>query len=187
MREMKPYVYLGLFLIFCGGCGPSSPKVPVIGNDRETIVEAESTRTATIVGTHYWLAEKGDPSHLVAFPADNTVFDWRGGHGEGSPCITYRVIVEQPGTYYLWVRGKGEAGGASVIPGFDGSPISDTAGFIGFFPGQFAWLSGFQGTGKRAVIQVDSAGEHTVNFWMHEDGFRFDKFMITSDVNRIPE
>jgi hypothetical protein len=186
MHKMNKFVWLGLSLLFCGGCAPSSPDLPKIGNERDTIVEAESTRKATVVGTHYWMAEKGNPSHLVAFPSDNTVFDWRGG-GSGAPSITYRVIVEQPGTYYLWVRGQGEAGGASVIPGFDGKPISEDADFMGFFPGQFAWLNGLHSTGKRAIIQIDSAGEHTVKFWMLEDGFRFDKFMITADADRIPE
>ncbi len=186
MRKMNKFVWLGLSLLCCGGCSPSSPELPTISRERDMIVEAESTRKSTIIGTHYWLVEKDNPSHLVAFPSDNTVFDWRGG-GAGSPSITYRVMVKQPGTYYLWVRGQGEAGGASVIPGFDGKPISEDADFIGFFPHQFAWLSGFHSTGKRTVIQIDNVGEHAITFWMLEDGFRFDKFMITAVADRIPE
>jgi len=177
---------LGLFLLFSGACSPSAPTVPTLSLGRNVVIEAESTRKSTVVGTHYWLVEKGDPTHLVAFPADNAVFNLKEGFA-GSPSVTYRVMVERPGTYYLWVRGKGESGGASVIPGFDGQPLSVNADFIGFFPGNFAWLGGLYNSGKRTVLQIDNAGEHDINFWMYEDGFRFDKFILTSDVNLIPE
>jgi hypothetical protein len=104
-----------------------------------------------------------------------------------SPGVEYLVQFKQPGTYYLWVKGKGEAGGASVIPGLDGVPLAENADFIGFFPYEFSWLGGLHDTGKRTVLRVGAAGKHRVNFWMLEDGFRFEKFMITTNSELVPE
>jgi hypothetical protein len=36
-------------------------------------------------------------------------------------------------------------------------------------------------------LDVDTKGEHTVQFSMREDGFEFDKFILTTDKDFIPE
>jgi hypothetical protein len=74
-----------------------------------------------------------------------------------------------------------------VIPGYDGQPLSPDADFFGFFPNNFLWLGGLHNSTKRAILQFDNTGEHDITFWMYEDGFRFDKFFVTADPNRIPE
>ena len=38
----------------------------------------------------------------------------------------------------------------------------------------------------RASIEVTAAGPHTINAWMREDGFYFDKLIITTDADFIP-
>jgi len=38
----------------------------------------------------------------------------------------------------------------------------------------------------RACIVVTNAGPHTINFWMREDGFYFDKFLLTTDTAFAP-
>jgi hypothetical protein len=161
----------------------AKPKAPSVSSKHDIVVEAASTREGMNVGSHYWKAE---PSHLYAFPSDNTVFD-RKQITTHSPGVEYLVRFKQPGTYYLWVKGKGEAGGASVIPGLDGIPLAENADFMGFFPGEFSWIGGLHDSGKRTELRIDTASKHRVNFWMLEDGFRFQKFMITADSNLIPE
>ena len=40
--------------------------------------------------------------------------------------------------------------------------------------------------GPVASFNVSSTGMHTVNVWMREDGFRFDKLVITTDPVYVP-
>ena len=65
-------------------------------------------------------------------------------------------------------------------------------------PPAFGWKSGaptFTTTGwnwvganptTRASIEVTAAGPHTINAWMREDGFYFDKLIITTDADFSP-
>ena len=185
--RMNRCVSVCICLLCCGSCARSSIEPPSVASGRDIVVEAESPHRAIGMDGHSWRVEReleGGPPHLVAVPSVNTVFD-RKHIATVSPSVAYRVMFMEAGTYYLWVKGKGEAGGASVIPGLDGAPLTEDADFIGFFPYDFSWLGGLHDTGKRTVLRIEHAGEHVVNFWMLEDGFRFDKFMITtgSDVS----
>ena len=36
-------------------------------------------------------------------------------------------------------------------------------------------------------LDIDRTGEHIIHFSMREDGFEFDKFLLTTDMNFIPE
>jgi hypothetical protein len=40
--------------------------------------------------------------------------------------------------------------------------------------------------GPVATINVTSSGVHTISVWMREDGFRFDKLLLTTDSNYTP-
>jgi hypothetical protein len=53
-----------------------------------------------------------------------------------------------------------------------GAPSFNTTGWN--------WVGNINGD-VRTTIEVPSAGTHTVNFWMREDGFLMDKIIITSD------
>lgn len=186
---MNRYIFLaGTCLLLCIGCGRSSTSRAVVAEGRNAVVEAEQTHKSVNVGSHYWKVatkQKETPAHLIAFPSDNKGYDPDDAETT-SPGVEYPVMFNHPGTFYLWVKGRGEAGGASVIPGIDGTPLAHNADFMGFFPGEFSWLGGLHNSGKRTVLQIDMSGEHRINFWMLEDGFRFDKFLITTDANFIP-
>lgn len=162
-------------------------KATTVSDTRNAVVEAEAAHKNLNVNAHYWKVERqAQVPHLLAFPSDSTVFD-RKGITTNSPGVEYLVVFDKPGTYYLWVKGQGEDGGASIVPGLDGVPLGENADFMGFFPREFSWIGEFHDTGKRVVLRIDSAGEHHVNFWMLEDGFRFDKFMITADPALITD
>jgi hypothetical protein len=160
-----------------------------VGMNKRTIieVEAEDYTTCSIKGQHYWMTIKTEsPTHLLAYPGRNKVFD-RSTIEDSAPVLQYKIYFADAGKYYLWVRGKGRAGGASIIPGFNGTRLTPTSDYFGYFPRHFGWLSGLRKSNTRAVIEVSEAGEHSVTFWMREDSFRFDKFLITSDPAHIPE
>ncbi|MFQ6048327.1 MAG: DUF1565 domain-containing protein, partial [Phycisphaerae bacterium] len=105
-----------------------------------------------------------------------------------SPRLSYPVHFAQTGTYYLWVRGWGPDGaGDSIHYGLDGVSISadfDTAAVVERV-GAFAWRSN-TGDGGRPTIQIASAGLHSVDIWMREDGVRLDRLVLTTDGGYSP-
>ena len=109
-----------------------------------------------------------------------------------SPRLDYNVKFVKGGTHYIWILGGDpDAGGAgdSVNAGINGvNP--PTALRIDGAPGfniaaGWNWVGNIQGD-TRATIEVPSAGSQVVNIWMREDGFYFDKLIITSDANYTP-
>ena len=110
-----------------------------------------------------------------------------------SPRLDYTVSFANTGTHYVWVRGADPAGtgggsGDSVHAGIDSvhTPSGDRidAG-PGFNTAEWNWVGDLE-AGDRATIEVASPGEHILNIWMREDGFLFDKLIVTSDENFTP-
>ena len=111
------------------------------------------------------------------------------------PTLDYRVYFNNPGTYYVWVRAYstgGEDNGIHV--GIDGD-YPDSGYRIQFCAGknQWTWSSALRDSGGEvcgvplaAQIEVPSAGEHTISFSAREDGFEFDKFVLSSDESFEP-
>lgn len=103
--------------------------------------------------------------------------------------LYYPVEIETPGRYYVWVRmcGSGsEDNGLHV--GLDGQwPESGARLQFTGQKGKWQWDSR-QRTQKKHVgelgkiwLDIPTAGRHTVMFSMREDGFEFDKFMLTQN------
>ncbi len=101
--------------------------------------------------------------------------------------LYYPVIFTEPGRYYVWVRmccSGSEDNGLHV--GLDGQ-WPDSGARIQFTGkhGQWQWDSR-QRTNKvhtgvlgQIWLDVDKPGLHTIMFSMREDGFEFDRFMLT--------
>ena len=103
--------------------------------------------------------------------------------------LYYPVIFEEPGRYYVWVRmccTGSEDNGLHV--GIDGHwPKSGARLQFTGRHGQWQWDSR-QRTAKvhtgvlgQIWLDVDEPGLHTITFSMREDGFEFDKFLLTRD------
>ena len=78
--------------------------------------------------------------------------------------------------------------GDSVHAGIDGAAPASTIQITGaptFTTTGWNWVGNINGD-IRAFIVVTNAGPHTINFWMREDGFYFDKFILTTDVAFAP-
>ncbi|HWD18986.1 MAG TPA: immunoglobulin domain-containing protein [Verrucomicrobiae bacterium] len=113
------------------------------------------------------------------------------GHNRGSvtsgPELDYKVYFPTAGSNYVFIRGVGDSAPGpsaddSILVGLDGVL---TTLWTGFPQGQgYVWgNTPIAGSGPMVVT---TPGIHVVNVWMREDGFAFDKLLITSNPNYVP-
>lgn len=149
----------------------------------------------------------GDPNHVAGASGGaylEILPDTRRSHGDklirgenfapeaGKMAILkYKVNFETKGRYYVWVRAYStcsEDNGLHV--GIDGEwPASGQR--LQWCEGKQSWRwESKQRTEKKhcgeaykIFIDVEEPGEHTIHFSMREDGFEFDKWLMTTDRN----
>jgi hypothetical protein len=92
-----------------------------------------------------------------------------------SPELGYRVLFPSAGTHQLWLRVYGISNGNTLHAGLDGAA---TVQNLSAATGAWRWV--------KATVSVPSAGEHTVNIWMREDGMHLDRLLLTADAGYSP-
>ena len=104
-----------------------------------------------------------------------------------SPRLDYQFDASEAGDYYVWVRGwKTGGGNDSLHIGLDGQALSTSDKIqLGGNAGKWEWSNGTM-DGHAATVNVASAGTHTLNLWMREDGARVDRIFLTKDANYTP-
>jgi hypothetical protein len=108
--------------------------------------------------------------------------------------LHYKVRINEPGRYYVWAR--------AFSTGSEDNGIH--VGLNGKWPehGQrMQWCKGKNkwtweskqrtkdehcGVAQQIYLDIENAGTHDVQFSMREDGFEFDKFILTKDSTFIP-
>ncbi len=151
-------------------------------------IEAENFTSNTAQGGHAWakqtLSGATGGAAMAAAPdtgANNTA----AGAITASPRLDYVTTFPSAGTYYVWVRGRAPTAntydGDSLHLGLNGAVASGAERITGFST-TWGWTRSTMGP-PVAVLNVATAGTHTVNVWMREDGFTFDKLVLTRAVN----
>ena len=107
-----------------------------------------------------------------------------------SPRLDYNMNFSVTGTYYVWVRALGDSAPGSsqndsVNVGLDGVLPATSAKITGFPPGGYVWSRTTVAI-TLATFVVSNIGPHVVNVWMLEDGFIFDKLLLTTNNAYIP-
>lgn len=173
-----------------------APPVPFEEQNGLVVIEAEHPQADYQKGGNFWEFEasqdgKSGDGYFVAGPDAAKVRDT--DYVQNAPELQYKIQIQNPGTYYVWIRGYAPDGGSdSINVGLDGQAI-DTSDRINFWPaGKWLWTNQTQdkdaaGKPLKAVITVSSAGIHTLNVWMREDGLIFDKILLTKDPNFVPK
>ena len=157
------------------------------GPDGLVSIEAAHYETNTPQGGHQWVLTT-PPGHvgvgaMVAQPNSGT--NNNSGYVTSSPHLTYLVNFNRTGTHYVWVRGLGASSlDDSVHVGLDGQAVA-SADRISGFGDEWTWSSSTM-DGIVATIVVDQPGVHTIDVWMREDGFEWDKLVITSNSTFMP-
>ena len=104
------------------------------------------------------------------------------------PELLFLVDFTQTGTHYVWVRGMSTGGSDdSVHVGLDGDGTTSDRLQPPGDRNEWVWAFDRRDSQGTAVIDVPTAGLHTINLWMREDGFRADKVVLTTDPNFVPE
>jgi hypothetical protein len=107
--------------------------------------------------------------------------------------LYYPVVLTEPGRYYVWVRtcctGSEDN---SLHVGLDGQwPASGARIQFTGQHGQWQWDSRQRtsevhtGVLGKIWLDVERPGLHTVMFSMREDGFEFDRFLLTKQPNAM--
>lgn len=103
--------------------------------------------------------------------------------------LSYKAYFNQTGRYYVWVRAYStgsEDNGIHV--GLDGQ-WPDSGQRMQWCQGKHQWYweskqrteANHCGEPYKIYLDIDEPGEHTIHFSMREDGFEFDKFLLTTN------
>lgn len=103
--------------------------------------------------------------------------------------LSYKVYINQPGRYYVWVRAYStgtEDNGIHV--GLNGE-WPESGQRMQWCEGKNRWFWESRqrteeiscGIPYSIYLDIDEPGEHEIQFSMREDGFEFDKFILTLD------
>ena len=161
------------------------------------VIEAKSFIRQERAELRAWkLIDDFGTSFLQALPDTRRTHDDRLIRGENfsdTPgelaVVTFAVKIPQPGRYFLWVRAYSTGTEDNGIhAGLDGM-WPESGRRLQWCEGKGAWTwaskqrTATQHCGEQGKIWLDipTAGSHEVHFSLREDGFRFDRFLLTLD------
>ncbi len=154
-------------------------------------MEAEHYRSNVDGTTDFWVQQTGSGSgnaSMFAGPDDGTTNN--SNFVSDSPRLDFDINFKTTGTHYVWIRGAAPAtnsgGGDSVHVGLNGSAVASADRISGFGANAFNWISQTMDGSSRATINITSTGIQTLNVWMREDGFDFDKIVLTKSSSYTP-
>jgi len=166
---------------------PATPQpAPFSGTAVLLAVEAENFDDRQSTASHQWVSSSlsgavGSQS-MLASPDSGERTENNG------PTLSYLLNFEQSGTYYVWIRGLGDAGfggqSNSVHAGINGSQAA-TANNIDGFPPTWTW-SNARRDGNRATLNIPSPGIHSISLHMREDGLAIDRLVLANDPSYRP-
>lgn len=194
---MKPYVLncARLTVLVLALAAQASPG-QVVETNGVVRVEAENFQASTarsIGGVIYsWtkLAEtpgfSGD-GYIEALPAIDTstatvASNWQ----TTSPQVDYTITFNNPGTYYLWIRGyAGDAASAGAYVGLNGTSPSNARIDLQQF-NAWSWSNTAAGSSIPVTVSIPSAGTYTLNLWMRDSWVDIDRILLTRNPNFSP-
>ena len=123
-------------------------------------------------------------SALQALPNSNLQVDT--AYATITPELRYRVRFATPGTYHVWLRGYAQTiNDNSVHVGLDGLTVATADRITLAALNTWGWTQSTS-DGPVATVVVTTAGVHTLNIWMREDGMYLDRLLLTTSSTLVP-
>jgi len=167
------------------------------GPDGIISMEAENFDENTPQGGHTWELIV-EPAGFSGTGAMRAMPNTGGGHNDAadflanSPRLDFNVIFKKTGTHYIWVRAyapdeadQPSGNNDSLHAGLDNTAIATSDRITGFGT-SYTWTNTAYQDPERIMFDVSSAGPHTVNIWMREDGVIVDKIVVTTNPDYTP-
>jgi hypothetical protein len=109
------------------------------------------------------------------------------GGGGGNPRLNYEVNFVKTGIHYVWVRGYSTSGtDDSCHVGLDDDETTADRIQAGGGNGPWVWSIDRRDNQGLAQVDVTSVGVHILHVRMREDGWRFDKIVLTTNPDYTP-
>ena len=156
----------------------------------QVLIEAEAYSQRQASSTHSWQLQNSSSAMLGQSMLSGPNLGTIAHTITASPMLAYTVDFDSAGKRYVWVRGLGdsdvrfEGKNDSLHVGLNGT-LSQTADKMDRFPAHWSWTNHTR-DGIVASIDIPSAGVHTINVWMREDGLQFDQLYLTRQPGDNP-
>ncbi|HEV2864292.1 MAG TPA: malectin domain-containing carbohydrate-binding protein [Pyrinomonadaceae bacterium] len=171
---------------------PPAANAPFKEQGGQVVVDAESSHASIVRGGKQWAVYRNGSrpagsvcgGAMVSEPDSGVQID--AGYATTAPERQYQIQFTTPGTYYVWLRAwAANTNNNSVNVGLDGQPTTTSDRIsIGTF-NAWTWVQGTM-DGPVATLVVPTAGQHTVNVWMREDGMWIDRMLLTTSSGFVP-
>jgi RHS repeat-associated protein/uncharacterized repeat protein (TIGR01451 family) len=157
----------------------------------EVVMEAEHY-TGTVPGTgsfanHTWSATTA----LAGYVGDSAMQTQPNTGGNtllttDGPALTYTIDFSTAGTYYVYVRMRGDSNADSVHVGIDGTAVTTSSGtgLTGCDQNAFSWQN-HSNNGSDTTITIPAAGIYTFYLWMREDGVAVDRIWLSTTQDAV--
>ena len=187
MCRQLVYLCCIVLMLAAGGAASAEPLQQDFGPDGIVSVEAEHYDNKTVGDNGDEWIEVGPmggftgTAGMQAQP-DNNTGSRDTNYAARSPRLDYEINFVTTGTHYVWILAFGDDGNSdSCHAGLDGQEIS-TADRMSGWNVNYRWRN-TTSDGPVATIEVTTAGQHTFNIWMREDGLIVDKIVLTTNPN----
>lgn len=178
----------------CEGPSILGPIVQDPMGDNLVVIEAEYFDVNTPGPMHTWVYSQAHQDYSrTGFMNAAPDLDTNNDETEAlilSPRLDYVVEFAVPGVYYVWMRGRstqGDGGGNRVHVGINGAIPTE-----GIEVGNFTTLNRWRwqnenNAGDTVILNIPSAGQHTISVWMNKDDMDFDKMVLTTNPAFVAE
>jgi len=164
------------------------------GPDSIVSIEAENFDENTPQGAHTWEFTT-DPTGfsgtgaMRSLPNNGTLINEPAQFRTQCPRLDFEVNFLQSGTHYIWVRCRqldDDTNSSHVGINGDHNPTSDRVGNLQTF-NEWVWAGTSELDGsERLTMDIPSSGVYTINVWMRESGYWFDKIVFTTSPDYTP-
>ena len=182
----KKMTYLISFVLVLGlatGVESAEPLRQDPGPDGIVSIEAENFDENTPEGVHEWVFL----TEPHGFSGTGFMRAMPDGGGGGNPRLDFVVDFVKTGTHYVWVRGYSTSGtDDSCHAGLDGDETTSDRIQAGSGNSSWEWSIQRRESLGPAQVEVVSVGVHTLHVRMREDGWRFDKIVLTTNPDYRP-